>query len=167
MRASCFTFFILSIFLFNASAQTLKLVKFKDISKHIGDSVTVVGKVNGITQDKFGHPCLIIDDEKSDRASFFVIIESKRDFLYNPFDLQEVGKLSFTGKIERDKDHKDVSIMMIYSSKQITLTSKQFAVVTQPPKKPSKKQVDSLIGLLDSLSKRLDRAKVFPRSQTN
>lgn len=139
------SYFLLAVLFFicqNTSAQVPKLIKVEETDKHIGDSVIITGKVYGTTQDG-QYPVLIITN--SAPLHFAIMVISRANFIYNPYDLDEVGTISFIGRIEKDRNYSGVQVMKIYYPEQIRLTSAQLTLLKTPPKPLSKKQKDSLI----------------------
>ena len=126
----------------NASAQIPKLIKVEETAKHIGDSVIITGQVYGTTQDG-QYPVLIVTN--SAPLHFVIMVVSKADFVYDPYNLDKVGTLSFVGRIEKHRNYSGVQVMKIYSPEQIRLTSAQLTLLKTPAKPLSQKQKDSLV----------------------
>ncbi len=141
MKLQAFLFPILLLFHSLSSAQSVKIIKASDVSKYVGDSVTVVGKVLGISQDENNFKAIFVG-----KGNFAVIIVSEKDFSYDPFKLTNIGELSVTGRIKPYGDIKDAYVMIIYSTKQITLSKKQLILVVKPDKKISPKKERKLLG---------------------
>ena len=112
--------FVASILLLSGVAQGQQEIKLEDLTKHIGDSVTVCTKIyGGIFLDKSKDtPTLLNAGDKYPNAPLTVVIgpDARQKFKEKPEVFYKDKDVCITGKISLYKDKPQI---VVYNEQQI------------------------------------------------
>lgn len=111
----------LAVMVLAAAAQAQQSIKIEDLSKHIGDSVTVCTKIYGgiFLENSKGTPTLLNAGGAYPNAPLTVLIwpDARATFKEAPEKFYKDKDVCITGKIILYKDKPEI---VVYSEKQIT-----------------------------------------------
>src|SRR5258708_39283326 len=90
----------LSLLNLNSFAQKVQVIDLKDVAMHNGDSISVSGKVFGVTDGPLSHTYLLAVGNDFPKPVVKVWVVKIYDFQYYPTALNDIGEVTFTGKLE-------------------------------------------------------------------
>ena len=113
-----------------SSAQTKPLVSIADLSKHIGDTITVNVKIINAVKESSGETLLLVGKDFPNQT--LTIFEFPSDDLYyDPALLKNLDEVRFVGKLVQDNGHLEI---MVTRGTQILLTKNNLRRLPQNKK---------------------------------